>query len=156
MNPEILKDLAIGVTGSLIGAAIVYFTSVGVKLQRQSKEESKKIYENEIVLWKSRKIGIRQAISNAYLFDVLKNFLFANLVTIVPGIGTYIIVAFSEPGILEKLYLVFAGISLVSLYFYLVAFGKAVRYLKIRKSDDDYLSSLAEQMKTEPVEITNT
>jgi hypothetical protein len=137
MMADLVRELTVGVAGSVIGAAIVYFASSAAsfgKSARQQLEEKRKL---EIDLWKTRKIQVRMEITNYYLFEVLKAFLFGSILTIIPGIGALAISQYGGGAI----YLVLASLTAVGLVYYFVGLGHVLRYLAIRRSDEDYLKT---------------
>jgi hypothetical protein len=135
---DILRDLLIGISGSVIGAMLVYFGQIGVTVGRKARDERDKRRQKEIALWNTRKIQVRLAITYSYLFDLLKYFLMGTIVASVPGL-------FSIFGILRISYQILAIVSTIfavlALGFFMVGLGRAGRYLALRKQDDEYLDS---------------
>ena len=134
----LLRELAIGVTGSVIGAAIVYFSSSAVSISKSVKTRAEKKRSLEIEMWKTRKIQVRMEITNYYLFEVLKAFLFGSILTIIPSIVSFTLVSVGAGG---PLWLILAGITCLGLGYYFIGLGHVLRYLKIRRSDEDYLKT---------------
>lgn len=134
---DLVRELTVGAAGSVIGAAIVYFASsaAGIgKSARQQLEEKRKL---EIDLWKTRKIQVRMEITNYYLFEVLKAFLFGSILTIIPSIGAMAISHYGD----DNIYLILAGLTAIGLVYYFIGLGHVLRYLAIRRSDEDYLKT---------------
>ena len=134
----LFRDLAIGATGSVIGAAIVYFASSAVSFSKSAKTRAEEKRNLEIEMWKTRKIQVRMEITNYYLFEVLKAFLFGTILTIIPSIVTFSIANFVEFRILWP---ILAGITFLGLGYYFIGLGHVIRYIKIRRSDEDYLKT---------------
>ncbi len=76
-------------------------------------------------------------ITNYYLFEVLKAFLFGSILTIIPSIGAMAISQYFG----GLVYLVLAGLTAVGLIYYFIGLGHVLRYLAIRRSDEDYLKT---------------
>ncbi|WP_251878432.1 hypothetical protein [Achromobacter sp. Marseille-Q4954] len=134
---DLVRELTVGAAGSVIGAAVVYFASSAAglgKVARQAAAEKRKL---EIDLWKTRKIQVRMEITNYYLFEVLKAFLFGSILTIIPSIGAMAISQYFG----GLVYLVLAGLTAVGLIYYFIGLGHVLRYLAIRRSDEDYLKT---------------
>jgi hypothetical protein len=85
MMNDILRDLLIGISGSVIGAMLVYFGQIGVTVGRKARDERDKRRQKEIALWNTRKIQVRLAITYSYLFDLLKYFLGSSLFSVADG-----------------------------------------------------------------------
>lgn len=132
------RELAIGASGSVIGAAIVYFASSAVGISKSVKTRAEEKRKLEIEMWKTRKIQVRMEITNYYLFEVLKAFLFGSILTIIPSIGSFTLASVDAGG---PLWLILAGFTCLGLGYYFIGLGHVLRYLKIRRSDEDYLKT---------------
>ncbi len=122
-----LRDIIIGVIGSLIGAAFVFFASRGWKFTSDLREKAKLELMQEKSEWNNGgQIG-QQRITNKYLFEILKFILFGSLFSSIP----LIISAFSiMDGMITStspvIFYVLSGFaSLASFYWGL---GKVIRY----------------------------
>ena len=132
---EILHDLVIGVFGSLFGAFIIYTTTYGIAFSKKRKEKRAKKWEAEKSQWKSKQMGIRQGITNQYLFDILKYLL---LGSIIGSFGTMIVIidCTSNHGILIYR-IILTVIGTLTFVIYLIGLGKVLRYLRLRKLDEE-------------------
>ena len=135
---DLVRELTIGAAGSVIGAAIVYFASTAANLTKSAKAEAQTKRKLEEELWKTRKIQVRMEITNFYLFEVLKSFLLGSILTVVPGIAS--LAATNIWGAYAN-FIVFSGLTAIGLVYYFIGLGRVVRYLAIRRSDEDYLKS---------------
>ncbi|MGF6533723.1 hypothetical protein P3T20_004527 [Paraburkholderia sp. GAS206C] len=134
---DLVRELTVGAAGSVIGAAVVYFASSAASIGKSARREAAEKRKLEIDLWKTRKIQVRMEITNNYLFEVLKAFLFGSILTIIPSIGAMAISQYNVGGI----YFVLAGLTAIGLFYYFIGLGHVLRYLAIRRSDEDYLKS---------------
>jgi hypothetical protein len=147
---SIYRDLIIGTIGSIFGALIVYFGSYGLNLTKRARRKSAVRTEREKSLWKTRKIQVRMEITNNYLFVILKDFLIGSILTVAPSMIASLTISFLPSDLLDIsfLYLPVAGITLLGITYYFFALGKALRYLRIRREDEDYLDTyLSEEKK---------
>lgn len=134
---DLVHELIVGAAGSVIGAAVVYFASSAAGIGKEARREAAERQNLEIDLWKTRKIQVRMEITNNYLFEVLKAFLFGSILTIIPSICAMAINPYMGGGI----YVIFAGLTAVGLIYYFIGLGYVIRYLAIRRSDEDYLKT---------------
>jgi hypothetical protein len=137
MMADLVRELIVGAAGSVVGAAIVYFASSAASVGNSARKQSEEKRKLEIALWKTRKIQVRMEITNYYLFEVLKAFLFGSILTIIPSIGALAISQYAGGAI----YLVLAGLTAIGLVYYFIGLGHVLRYLAIRRSDEDYLKT---------------
>jgi len=143
---DITYDLVIGATGSIIGAAVVYFVSVGTSLTKEARLKAEERRNLELKLWKSRKIQVRMEITNFYLFAVLKAFLLGSIFTVIPGILSF---ALSNLYAGRILYPVLSALMFLGLIYYFIGLGQVLGYMTIRRSDEDYLKSYVEEPVTQ-------
>ena len=137
---ELLRDLTIGILGSIIGAIIVYFGSFGVGLTREMRQRSKQKELKEINLWRTRKIQVRMEITNNYLFEILRYFLVGSILTMVPSLFAFTLGLMS--GISGSIiYSFLAASTLLGVVYYFLSLGQVIRYLRIRRTDQDYLDT---------------
>lgn len=134
---DLVRELTVGATGSVIGAAVVYFASSATRISSNARKQAEEKRKLEIDLWKTRKIQVRMEITNFYLFEVLKAFLFGSILTIIPSIGAMAISQYGGGAV----YLVLAGLTAIGLVYYFIGLGHVLRYLAIRRSDEDYLKT---------------
>ncbi len=133
---EIPKEIIIGAIGSILGALIVYFGQSGFQLTKKARERAQETRAKEIDDWKSMKIGIRQGITNFYLFSILRYLFLGNLLWIVPEFVV-------EPGkMMGMMYEVYFGIVIVgrggALLCFFLGLGRILRYLRLRSLDKSY------------------
>jgi uncharacterized membrane protein YdjX (TVP38/TMEM64 family) len=145
---SVYRDLLIGVIGSVIGALIVYFSSYGLNLTKAARLKYAEKIEKEKSLWRTRKIQVRMEITNNYLFEILKTFLIGSVLTLAPSLLFYIVsIQSSDFEITRYLYGIAAVFNVVGLVYYFAALGKALRYLRIRRTDEDYLNTYLNEEK---------
>ena len=150
----IARDLIVGAGGSIIGAAVVYAVSSGIRINRGARLKNEHKRDAEIKLWRTRKIQVRMEITNYYLFMVLRDLLLGSIFTILPSVASVALdKLFLGRGISELLVL-FTLCGLLNIF---SGLGHALRYIEIRKSDEDYLNTyLADQMPNPALERTPT
>lgn len=131
---QLPEKLIIGAIGSVLGALIVYLGQSGLQLTKKARQKIREAREKEIDEWKSMNMGIRQGITNYYLFSILRYLFLGNLLWIVPELV-------AEPGQLMGmsyniyLLLVILGRGGALLSFFL-GLGRILRYLRLRALDD--------------------
>jgi hypothetical protein len=84
---DIPRELIIGAIGSVIGALIVYLSQSGLQITKKARERARKAREEERSAWRSKNIGIRQGITNQYLFSVLRYLFLGNLLWFIGEVG---------------------------------------------------------------------
>jgi hypothetical protein len=130
MDDRLIRDLVIGTAGSIIGAILLFLSTVGFRLTTVARDKLKQQREQEIRTWETGDSSTRQNITNDYLFAILKHMLLANMFWVL-GEGLPDIVAVSVRS--EGLYLfLFAFGRALSLFFFILGLGKALRYMKIK------------------------
>ena len=133
---EIPKEIIIGAIGSILGALIVYLGQSGFQLTKKAKEKAQEARLKEMDAWKSMKFGIRQGITNYYLFSILRYLFLGNLLWIVPEFV-------AEPGqMMGMMYEVYLGILIAgrggALLCFFLGLGRILRYLRLRSLDETY------------------
>jgi uncharacterized membrane protein YdjX (TVP38/TMEM64 family) len=145
---SVYRDLLIGIIGSVIGALIVYFSSYGLNLTKAARLRHAQRVEQEKLLWRTRKIQVRMEITNNYLFEILKAFLIASILTLVPSLILYgVFSQLDEFAARRLIYGVATVFTVIGLIYYFIALGKALRYLRIRRTDEDYLNTYLDEEK---------
>jgi len=80
----ITTNLLIGIVSSVIGALLVLVSQYGIRIRKSSKIASAKRRQDELDQWKINELGIRQGITNYYLFKILRYLFLANMLCLVP------------------------------------------------------------------------
>ena len=93
-------------------------------------------------------------ITNNYLFLILKDFLVGSILTVVPSVISYAVSIFEFDIVSVRrfagfLYPLLACIVLIGVTYYFLALGKTLRYVKIRREDEDYLDTYLGKEKKE-------
>lgn len=134
-----LEAIITGVIGSLLGALIVAISQYGFSFSKKRKEKIKERKLNEESKWVTMKLGIRQGITNQYLFDILKFLFLGNFFWVFPEFikailssGLYQIVP--EPQAIDSWSSIIC--TIFSLIFFYYGFGKILRYIYLRKLDN--------------------
>lgn len=144
---SIYRDLFIGTVGSVIGALIVYFSSYGINLTKAARLRHAEKVELEKSLWQTRKIQVRMEITNNYLFEILKAFLIGNILTLTPSFVYYVFHQLDGFAGWRFINSVPVALTVIGFIFYFVALGKALRYLRIRRTDEEYLNTYLDEEK---------
>lgn len=131
---SLLRDIMIGAIGSVLGALLVFVGTYGIRFTKESKKKAKLGREKEVERWKTNKMGIRQGITNAYLFDILKYLLFGNLFLAIPTLFAVFDIS-SNFGFVLYRYIMTIGAAL-ALASYFLGVGRTIKYLKLRALDD--------------------
>lgn len=131
---EIPRDLIFSAIGSIIGALFVYFGQSGLQITKKARDKARKAREDERVAWKSMKLGIRQGITNQYLFSILRYLFLGNLLWLIPETA-------SEPlQMLNVMYGVYICIIISArvgaLLSFFLGLGRIIRYLRLRALDE--------------------
>ena len=135
---DLIRELTVGAAGSVIGAAVVYFASTATNVTKSAKAQAEERRKLEEDLWRTRKIQVRMEITNFYLFEVLRAFLLGSILTIIPSIASFALIGV---GGLEGFFFVFSALTALGLVYYFIGLGRVVRYLAIRRSDEEYLKT---------------
>lgn len=123
----------IGTIGSLIGAIILFLFKRGFSWRAETNLKRQEELEAEQKNWVSGNFGKRQGITNKYLFLVLKDLFFANLLLALPTIAS-VLTAKGKDG--TQSYLAFnvvAGMGAVVAF--IGGIAKILRYLDLRSLD---------------------
>jgi hypothetical protein len=141
---EIIKNLLIGTIGSVIGALLVLYGSQGWQLTRESREKRKQRRQIEENQWISMDIGIRQSITNSYLFDILKYILIGNLFFAISN-GSFFLDVQTDLGFL--IYRVLSSIcGILAFFYFFIGLGRANRYLKLRRLDNKKICKISDKL----------
>lgn len=130
---ELLINLVFPTISSVVGGLVVYFAQSGIQLRKKSKKDTRLSKADEIEAWKSMDLGIRQGITNNYLFSILRYLFLGNLLWLLPEVLEKPIYFFN---FIHEIYigiLVFAKIG--ALLSFLIGLGYILRYLKLRSFD---------------------
>ncbi len=130
---QIPEKLVIGAIGSVLGALIVYLGQTGFQITKKARQQSLEAREKETDEWKSMKMGVRQGITNYYLFSILRYLFLGNLLWIVPEFV-------AEPGqMLGMPYSIYICILVLgrggALLCFFIGLGRILRYLRLRTLD---------------------
>jgi len=131
---QIPYELIIGTIGSVLGALTVYLSQSGLRLTKKTRQNILKKREKEIKEWKSMKIGVRQGITNYYLFSILRYLFLGNLLWVLPEL----VEQFQNFGLEYYAYVITIllgrGGALICFF---IGLGQIIRYLKLRDLDED-------------------
>jgi accessory gene regulator protein AgrB len=134
-----LEAIITGVIGSLLGAMIVGISQFGFSFNKKRKEKIKERKQKEENKWIQMEFGIRQGITNQYLFEILKFLFLGNFFWVFPEFikailssGLYNVVP--EPQSVDSW--ISISCTVLSLVFFYYGFGKILRYIYLRKLDD--------------------
>lgn len=83
--------------------------------------------------WKTNKMGIRQGITNGYLFDILKYILLGNLFLAIPTIFMVLDLTSEVGFILYRIFVTVGGSIALGAFF--LGLGRTSRYLRLRAID---------------------
>lgn len=130
---EIPKEVLIGGAGSILGGLVVYIAQSGWRLTKGARQRSQQARHREIDSWKSGSMGIRQGITNQYLFSILRYLSLGNLLWLMPDAAV-------EPlKMLDVLYEVYVALIIVArigaLLCFFLGLGSILRYLRLRALD---------------------
>lgn len=132
---QLFRDLVIGATGSVIGAFIVFIGTYGLRLGKETKKASEEKWQAEVTTWKSKEMGIRQGITNGYLFDILKYILLGNLFLAVPALFMVLDITSVVGFILYRVLVTVGGAMALGAFF--LGLGRTSRYLRLRAIDKE-------------------
>jgi hypothetical protein len=143
-NENLLRDLLIGITGSVAGAAIVALAAYGRDAFQTARNRSAR-WKHEVEEWRTGQVGRRQAITNEYVFEVLRFLLLGNLLWVFPEI----IVPFTwRNSVIDELHLwVNSGFLLVGLLSFYVGLSKTIRYLRLRRTYNPFEEARSDQKR---------
>lgn len=142
MDP-LARDLLVGAIGSVLGALFVFIGSQGWRVTKTARDRRKRLRAREEEQWRTRQIGIRQGISNVYLFDILKYLLLGNLLLAVPTMATWLDLTNELGFIVYRLVLSIGGGLAFACFF--LGLGKASRYMRLRALDSESTEVAAQQ-----------
>jgi hypothetical protein len=130
---SLARDIIIGAVGSVLGAFFVFLGSQGWQLNKAVREKRQSLRRREEEQWRTRNMGIRQGITNVYLFEILKYLLFGNLFLALPTITTFL--DFTSPSgfVAYRIILTIGGGLAFACFF--VGLGRASRYIRLRGLD---------------------
>jgi hypothetical protein len=131
---EIPKEIFIGALGSILGVLILYLAQSGIQLTKKARDAAKQKREQELEMWKSMKMGVRQGITNSYLFKILQYLFLGNLLWLAPEVVSAPAQALEFPYAFYLTIIIgFKGSALLSFYYGL---GQILRYQKLRLTDE--------------------
>lgn len=132
---QLPEKLIIGAIGSVLGALIVYLGQVGFQLGKGARERNRHARTRELEAWQSMGAGIRQSITNIYLFAILRYLFLGNLLWLVPEVLE------APAKAMDIYYEIFVGTVVVckggALMCFFLGLGRILRYLKLRATDGD-------------------
>lgn len=129
LTSGLARDFAVAISSALIGALIVSLLSLGHRWTRETGAVRQKRRGTEKEDWKSGDPIKRQRIFNRYLFEVLKFFILAEVVSAIatPAIDL-------EPGGLRSLTntdYAAAGLDAISALFYIASLAKILQFTRL-------------------------
>jgi cell division protein FtsX len=128
LSEEVLRELAIGLVGSLLGAAALAIVTFGWRFSRGTIAESQKTFASEIAKFdQSNDLG-KQMISQDYLFDAMKWFFVGNLLTTIGSVALGF--GFGSNGVVLLLSVFLLAATAIA---YVVALSKVLRFNKIKR-----------------------
>jgi hypothetical protein len=134
---QLPREIIIGAIGSILGALIVYLGQSGLQLTKKARERAEAARTKEIDVWKSKKLGIQQGITNYYLFSILRYLFLGNLLWLVPE---FVLEPGQMLGMIYHVYYVYVVIVILSrggaLLCFFLGLGRILRYLRLRALDD--------------------
>jgi hypothetical protein len=130
MDDRLIRDLTIGITGSIIGAFIVFLVGYGFRFTKAARAKSKEKRNAEVRTWQEATQTAQQNITNDYLFTILKYYLIANLFWVFGEVTPEIVYRGTRSEIFY--FSLFAIGRILSLLFFFIALGKVLRYMRIR------------------------
>jgi hypothetical protein len=122
------RDLVIATAGAVIGAALVYYSSVGFQLTTKARKAAQQRRRIDIEDWKSGDFSKRQRVFNVYLFSVLRLFIIG---TILIQVGS--VVGDLEPNErgIQSLDYVTATIDAFAVICFALTLGEILRFIKL-------------------------
>lgn len=130
-------EIIIGGIGSILGALIVYLGQSGLQLTKKARERAGEDRTKEVDGWKSKELGIRQNITNYYLFSILRYLFLGNFLWLVPE---FVLEPGRMLGMVYRVYDVDVVIVILSrggaLLCFFLGLGRILRYLRLRATDD--------------------
>lgn len=132
---SIVRDIVIGAFGSILGALIVFFASYRHGSKKERLKNSVQFDEKERERWKTMHIGIRQGITNEYIFSALWHLFIANMMWVGSEALSPLIGKASQS---EGVYYLLnsTGLFLCLLFFFL-GLGQIIRYMRLRALDSE-------------------
>ncbi len=131
-------SIFVGALGSVIGAVLVMLASFGARGGGLSLARSARERHEEAKLWESMNLGIRQAITNQYIFSILWFLFLGNFFWVISEVVPPLAAKVTVPVLtLEVIYFVALGAGLIC---FLLGLEKFLAYARIRALDkiDDY------------------
>lgn len=134
-----------GVIGSLLASLVIFVGSGARGITRRARQRAEERWSYEVAQWATRKIGVRQGLTNDYIFSTLKYLFLGNIFWAFPEVVAPIVWG-SGSG--ERLFTAINVVGLgLGLIFFLLGLGRVLRYIRLRRTDDD---SLAAAVRTKP------
>lgn len=125
-----LRDLGIAVGGGIITAALIYVFQFGVTFTKTSRAAALAKREKEERDWRSADFTKRQMISNAYMFAIMKWFMFGNIF----WVGASMIGDIYGKEETDELDHALAALELIGLIFFIATLAKIFRFTKLQQS----------------------
>ncbi len=129
------REIIVGAIGSILGALIYYLGQSGIQLSKTARETALQKRKKEEEEWKTMKMGIRQGITNSYLFSILRYLFLGNLLWLVPEVISEPAKAFGM-GWSGYIFLILVSKGGALCCFFL-GLGKIMRYQKLRALDEN-------------------
>lgn len=130
----ILRDIIFGAIGSVLGGLFVFVSMARVETRIPILATAAKTRRREEDLWLSMKLGVRQAITNEYIFAILWCLFIANMLWVLTEMFSPFISRIDSHG---TLYVVVNSIGLIlSLIFFFRGLSRIGCYLQLRSLDD--------------------
>jgi hypothetical protein len=130
---QLPREIIIGGIGSILGALIVYFGQSGLQLTKKARQKAGEVRRKEVDAWKSKKLGIRQDITNYYLFSILRYLFLGNFLWLMPE---FVLEPGRMLGMIYQIYDVDVVIVILSrggaLLCFFLGLGRILRYLRLR------------------------
>ena len=122
-----------GIIGAIISIVINFVITYRYSKQKDKLKKESTAQEREYKLWKSMHLGVRQGITNEYIFSVLMYLFIGNIIWIGTEIISPLIGSSSH-----EFYLLLNSFGLaIGVVFFLLGFGRIKRYIKLRALDND-------------------
>lgn len=125
-----MRDLVIAIAGAVIGAALVYLSSVGFQWTAKARLSASKRRAADLEDWNSGDFVKRQRVFNVYLFAVLRLFIIANIL-----IGIALVISYlqpNDPGT-QRLDYVDSALCAFGVVYYCLTLGEILRFIKLTR-----------------------
>lgn len=138
---SLVVNIIVGTIGSVLGGLIVYAGQRGFQVRRAARARAAEERDNEETLWRSLDLGIRQKITNEYLFSILRFLFLGNLLWLIPNLtsGAFSVIDRAKIVPNEILQWAWGIIGITAQVFAVIAFllgiGRILRYARLRALD---------------------